>query len=271
MEDSDSFARLIDALRPWLSQLVIVGGWAHRLHRLHPLANALKYQPLRTRDADIAFSVNATLDGDLRAALRDADFNERLSREHTPPVTQYRLGDEDEGFYAEFLTPLRGDGLRRDGQDDVTMAKAGITAQRLRYLELLLLAPWSVEVGPAIGVPVVSNVALLVPNPVSFIVQKLLIHKQRKEKKPQDVLYIHDTLELFGASIDELRDVWNTQVRPEMPTRTARRAAMIATRLFENVTDTIRDAARIPQDRRLPPERVQALCKYGLEEVFGGS
>jgi hypothetical protein len=110
-------------------------------------------------DADIAFSVNATLDGDLRAALRDADFNERLSREHTPPVTQYRLGDEDEGFYAEFLTPLRGDGLRRDGQDDVTMAKAGITAQRLRYLELLLLAPWSVEVGPAIGVPVVSNVA----------------------------------------------------------------------------------------------------------------
>ena len=41
MEDSDGFARLIDAIRPWLSHLVIVGGWAHRLHRFHPIATAL--------------------------------------------------------------------------------------------------------------------------------------------------------------------------------------------------------------------------------------
>jgi hypothetical protein len=30
MEDAASFARLIDALRPWLGHFVIVGGWAHR-------------------------------------------------------------------------------------------------------------------------------------------------------------------------------------------------------------------------------------------------
>lgn len=125
MEDSGSFARLIDAIRPWLSHLVIVGGWAHRLHRLHPLANAPQYQPLRTRDADIAFSENAPLDGDLRAALSNADFKEDFSGDDTPPVTHYRLGDEDAGFYAEFLTPLRGDGLKRNGQPDVTMEKAG--------------------------------------------------------------------------------------------------------------------------------------------------
>src|SRR6185503_5121426 len=106
MEDFDSFARLIDAIRPWLNHLVIVGGWAHRLHRLHLLANAVQYQPLRTRDADIAFSENAPLDGDLRAALRDADFKEDSSGEDTPPVTHYLLGDDDLGFYAEFLTPL---------------------------------------------------------------------------------------------------------------------------------------------------------------------
>jgi hypothetical protein len=186
-------------------------------------------------------------------------------------VTKYCLGGEDEGFYAEFMTQLRGDGLRRDGRDDVTMAKAGITAQKLRYLDLLLLERWRVEVGPATGVPVASKVSLLVPNPVSFIVQKLLIHKRRKpEKKPQDVLYIHDTLELFGGALDELRDVWGGQVRPEMPTRTATRAVTIASELFGKVTDSIRDAARIPQDRELRPELVQALCKYGLDEIFGG-
>jgi hypothetical protein len=271
MEDFDSFACLIEAIRPWLSHLVIVGGWAHRLHRLHPLATSLKYQPIRTRDADIAFSDNAPLDGDLRTALRNANFKERLSREHTPAVTQYRLGDEDDGFYAEFLTPLRGDGLRRDGQDDVTMAKAGITAQKLRHLDLLLLAPWSVEVGPAIGIPVASKVDLLVPNPVTFIVQKLLIHKRRKppEKKPQDVLYIHDTLELFGASLDHLRTIWADQVCPEMPVRTAMTAMNVAKQLFDKVTDTTREAARIPQDRRPSAERLRAASEYGLGEIFG--
>ena len=34
--------------------------------------------------------------------------------------------------------------------------------------------------------------------------------------------------------------------------------------LFAEVTDTIREAARIPQDRRLAPENVQRACEYGL-------
>jgi len=33
VEDFEAFARLVTALRPWLGQLVVVGGWAHRLHR----------------------------------------------------------------------------------------------------------------------------------------------------------------------------------------------------------------------------------------------
>jgi hypothetical protein len=35
--DVEYFARLVDALEPWLDQVVIIGGWAHRLYRLHPL------------------------------------------------------------------------------------------------------------------------------------------------------------------------------------------------------------------------------------------
>jgi hypothetical protein len=48
VEGAPSFARLIEAVRPWLAHLVIVGGWAHRLH--HPLAGKPPYLPLRTRD-----------------------------------------------------------------------------------------------------------------------------------------------------------------------------------------------------------------------------
>ena len=101
MEDFAALARLVDALRPWLGHLVFVGGWAHRLHRFHPLASAPAYQPIRTRDADIALSIHAPLDGDLRSSLRRAGFQEDFSGSHRPPVTHYRLGAEDGGFYAE--------------------------------------------------------------------------------------------------------------------------------------------------------------------------
>jgi hypothetical protein len=52
MEDLANFARLVAAVRPWLTQLMIVGGWAHRLHRFHPLATHQDYQPVRTRDVE---------------------------------------------------------------------------------------------------------------------------------------------------------------------------------------------------------------------------
>ena len=269
MEDLANFAHLVEAVRPWLTHMVIVGGWAHRLHRFHPLAMAQEYQPLRTRDVDLAFSPRAPLAGDLKKALTAAGFNEELSGESTPPVTHYTLGKEELGFYAEFLTALQGDGLRRDGQRDLTMAKAGITAQKLRHLELLLIAPWKIGIVPQNGVPVDQPVNILVPNPVSFMVQKFLIHNRRDAtKKAQDVLYIHDTLELFGGSLEKLRTVWEEEVRPRMSARTAKTAMTTAINLFENVTDVIRDAARIPQDRTPRPENIRAARQYGLEEVF---
>lgn len=269
MEDFDAFARLVTALRPWLGQLVVVGGWAHRLHRFHPLAKAPEHLPLRTRDTDLAFSTDAVLAGDLRTALTDAGFTEELFGDDAPPATHYRLGEEDEGFYAEFLTPLQGRGVKRGGRPDATVLKAGVTAQKMRYLDLLIGAPWSVRVGPKVGVPVAADVNLRVPNPTSFIVQRLLIHPDRPPgKRAQDVLYIHDTLELFGASLGDLHRLWVEEVRPPIAPRTARKAETLAQELFAAVTDTIREAARIPRDRRLAPENVQRACEYGLGEIL---
>jgi hypothetical protein len=269
VEDFTAFARLVNAIRPWLGHLTIVGGWAHRLHRFHPLASVPNHLPLQTRDVDLALSIHAPVVGDIRSALSAAGFREDFTGEHAPPITQYRLGDEDGGFYAEFLTPLLGGELKRDGRPDVTVSKAGITAQKLRHLELLLIAPWSVHIGPDMEIPVAAPVDVLLANPISFIIQKLLIHKYRKaDKKAQDVLYIHDTLELFGASIDQLRSAWANDLRPAMATKTAKTATTMAADLFRDVTDTIRDAARIPQDRQLTPERVRALCEYGLNEIL---
>lgn len=139
----------------------------------------------------------------------------------------------------------------------------------MRYLELLLVSPWRVQFGPTTGMPLVADLQVRVPNPTSFIVQRLLIHTDRPgRKKAQDVLYIHDTLELFGASLAELQRLWLDEVRPAMPAKTTRRVHTIARELFAEVTDTIREAARVPQDRRLAPENVQRACEYGLGEIL---
>lgn len=269
MDDFTSLARLLDALRPWSNHIVIVGGWAHRLHRFHPLAHPPAYAPLVTRDADVAFSSTAPLAGDINAALKAAGFTKELSGEFIPPMTQYTLDADGGGFYAEFLVPLVGSGLKRNGTPDVTIATAGITAQKLRHLDLLLASPWSVRVSSDIGVPVSQPLDVTVPNPVSFIVQKLLIHKHRSpDKQAQDALYVHDALDLFGRELPALRLLWRNTVRPSLPPKTAKTVERLQGNQFGEVTDVIRNAARIPQDRTLTPEMMRAACAYGLGEIL---
>jgi hypothetical protein len=270
MRDVDSFARLVDALRPWLNHLVIVGGWSHRLHRLHEMAGTPLYSPLMTLDADVAFSGRSPLTGDIREALRAANFREAFRGDHTPPVVRYQLGDEDHGFYVEFLTPLYGGGVRRDGTPDATLRKAGITAQKLRHVDLLLLAPWSVRLSREVSATLDSPVDLSIANPVSFIAQKLLIRSVRPaHKQAQDTLYIHDTLELFGNQLDTLHEIWKGVLLRSLPAKVGRSVAGSAAKQFAAVDDVIRSAARIPSDRNLRPERMRQLCSVGLEAIFG--
>ena len=103
MHDWRALACLVSALRPWLDELVIVGGWAHRLYRMMPMVPTLAYQPVRTLDADVAFSATVSLTGDMGTALKAAGFREELAGEHSPPVTWYHLSGDAQGFYAEFM------------------------------------------------------------------------------------------------------------------------------------------------------------------------
>ena len=50
----EAFSKFVVALAPWLDELVVVGGWAHRLYRLDPRARKLDYVPLTTLDGDVA-------------------------------------------------------------------------------------------------------------------------------------------------------------------------------------------------------------------------
>lgn len=269
MHDIEAFAKLAQALAPWRGQLVFIGGWAHRLHRFDPRANKLEYQPVFTRDTDLAFANKTPIEGDMKSALIEHGFKEELTGEHKPPVAHYTLGKENGGFYAEFLTPLIGSGIKRGGAPDATMEMAGISAQKIRYLDILLVHPWVITLDPKIGVPLPSAMDIQVVNPLSFMVQKFLIQKYRPvAKQAQDLLYIYDTLELFGALMPEFKTTWEAVIKPELG-GLSDLVREVSKTTFSKVSDVIRNAALIPQDRRLSPEQVQLTCQLAFDQILG--
>jgi hypothetical protein len=114
---------------------------------------------------------------------------------------------------------------------------------------------------------------VIVPNAATYIAQKLLIHAKRKsEDRARDLLYIHDTLDTFGASLRDVRGVWVDSVAPRLPDRRRKQVERLARELFSDVTDAIRGAARIAISvgRTSSPESILEVCQVGLERVFAG-
>jgi hypothetical protein len=85
--DLTSFSRTVEALEPWLDQIVVIGGWAHRLYRYHPLSQQLDYPPLTTLDADIAVPnpLSNTLETDIRERLVKAGLKKNSLARRTRP------------------------------------------------------------------------------------------------------------------------------------------------------------------------------------------
>jgi Nucleotidyltransferase len=149
-----SFARLVESLMPGLDQVVIIGGWVHRLHRLHPSAQPLQYEPLATLDADVALPRRIKVAGDeIYRRLAANGFEAEFLGHHRFPAAHYRLTDPGIHFYAEFLTPLVGGAVDRRGKQNATQSLGGVSSQNLRHIEVLLVAPWRVALSAANGFP----------------------------------------------------------------------------------------------------------------------
>ena len=85
--DLANFARLIESIEPWLDQVVIIGGWAHRLYRLHRSARAVEYPPLITLDADVALPLRLEAkEQDIGERLVANGFREEFLGDHQPPA-----------------------------------------------------------------------------------------------------------------------------------------------------------------------------------------
>jgi hypothetical protein len=110
-----------------------------------------------------------------------------------------------------------------------------------------------------------------IANPASFLAQKILIHEQRDYKdKAKDLLYMHDTIEVFSANLDELQKLFRNDVAPKLHPRRVAEMEGAPGRLFGKVEDTIREAALMAAGRKLSPERLAETAQAGLKKFLEG-
>ena len=266
----EAFSKFVFALDPWLGEAVMIGGWAHRLYRLDPRARKLDYPPLTTLDGDVAVpSRLKEQESTVRQRLLEAGFTEEFEGEDHPPATHYHYG-KGGGFSAEFLAPLVGSEFDRHGKRKATMEVGGVSTQLLRYIEILLVSPWSVELGEESGFPLPQKRTLQIANPASFLAQKILIHDQRDHRdKAKDLLYIHDTVEVFSENLEELRPIFRKDIAPRLHSRRVAELEQASDELFAKVDDAIREGSLMATGRRLSPERLAETAQAGLKEIFG--
>jgi hypothetical protein len=202
---------------------------------------------LRTFDADFALPPRvAPIGGQTLAALAAAaGFAPDFRGDFIPPVMKFvpvesaaspRAGSS-EAYSIEFLTPLIGRADDPEGRPLVTTdVQAGLTAQRLRYLDLLLEEPWAVSIEGMPGIPVAEPpLEVRLPHPGCFLVQKFLIADKRdpETERPKDMAYVYQVIQLFSRDLAQLAETVRTILETSAAQRSwLERARGIAGTLF---------------------------------------
>lgn len=146
-----------------------------------------------------------------------------------------------------------------------------MTAQALRYLDILMIEPWSVFLTEPEYPVGRKALQVHITNATSYLAQKILVlGKRTSADRATDVLYLRDTLITFGRSLAELEEIWIKRVSPLIHPAAARTLRRAPEELFSEITDITRGAARIAREagRPVPPEEIAQVCRAGLAKVF---
>jgi hypothetical protein len=169
----------LDTLKPYLEEIVIVGGWVPFLYRRYGNMPA-RHPSVRTTDIDIAVPLQVpdkdrpTVDN----LLSEAGYIAQIFGSYGGTV-KYQLATPPTEI--EFITPEIG----RPGEPSI-LVQNGLRAQALRYVEILLENTRQIALNDSISGVNVSSL-IRVPSPAAFIFQKALALPQRRSKAAKDL------------------------------------------------------------------------------------
>lgn len=168
----EEMQRALIALEPILPEAVVIGGWAHRLHAEHSLAEP-SFEPLTTTDCDVALPLTlaARHGASIDERLKEAGFECQVSGTKLGEHRRYVLRSKRE-FYVQFVTSRQGDSRRQGATEEL----AGVLAEPLRDINLALRNPWATDL--AVGDH--RNLAVGVVGSSGFRVGRFLVRIGRR-------------------------------------------------------------------------------------------
>ena len=184
------------ALRDYLDELVVIGGWVPALHQISGTVPTWRSAVSRTTELDVL--VQPALPGFGRPSISDVLRQHGFEPVDSGPSFSIWQSKEREGAAVEFLTPLRGP-YRNVGRVAAVRGQKQLGAIQLRDLEKLQNSVVRLRLaihGPANEL---VQVDVNVPSLGAFLVSRGAIFQQRpaaagERKAGKDLLYVHDVL-----------------------------------------------------------------------------
>ncbi|MFH1725752.1 MAG: hypothetical protein ABII00_14170 [Elusimicrobiota bacterium] len=204
----------LDALRPYLSDLVLVGGWVPQVY-----AWAEDAEPV----AVLSFDVDAAVPGSvpvrggksISEVLRGAGFEQRTTDTafvfgtpgagKAPVVTEFAYLKGNLDVPIEIIAPLKG-----RGEVAGVAVQKGLVVPALRFTDILLAHTRKVTVRGETLEGKRRRLSLRVPTLAAFVFARGLIFPRRREleKRGKDLAYIYEVLK---------RPDWRQQVADGLP------------------------------------------------------
>jgi len=210
MKDEMQFLyRVLDTIQAYLQDIILIGGFASLLYRFHEEATQVDSHYLITYDVDLAAEGKIPIRGDnsIHDLLEKAGFECKLLGNFEEPIVKYYPTEIKESkYYVEFLSPLSGSGTKRNGKPDlIETIQKDLSAQKLRYLDLLMKSTSKVHTSSISDLQEQPDLIVRIPDPSMYIMQKILILKERGPTgQNKEYAYIYQTLTCFRKHLKSL-------------------------------------------------------------------
>jgi hypothetical protein len=206
-EEIQFFYRVLSAIRFNLTDFVLVGGFASYLYQFHDRSKPTDLSPLLTYDIDLASAEKISIRGgkSVHQSLSEIGLEQEFTGNCTPPLVKYFPKGRKPSMYVEFLTPLRGSETKQGVPDITQNIQRDLSAQKLRFLDLLLKGPWKMSTSSVPAFIKRPKLVVRIPHPGMFIMQKILISERRTGRsRPKDFAYIYQTLSYLREDLEAI-------------------------------------------------------------------